>query len=314
MQGPPRWDGARSWVGRGRERDMSESTTNTARAGPTPPRAREFVRDTSYITDRIVAAPQGAGDWPVEPGRYRLVAARACPWASRTLIVRRLLGLEDALSAGLPGPTHDADSWTFDIDPGGVDPVLGIHKPEGGLRAPLPGYPRGITVPAIVEIGSGEVVTNDFDQITRDLASEWTAFRRPAPPNCGGAAGRDGAGDAPGLHRGQQRRLPVASPAARTPMTAYDRLWTALDWLEDGSPAHHFFWSATRSPRPTSDCSPPWSGSTRSHHGHFAATGTSDGVAGAVGLRPATCTRPRASATPSTSCRSSSTTTSSIVT
>ena len=66
--------------------------------------------------------------WPVEPGRYRLVGAKACPWASRALVVRELLGLQGVISLGLTGPTHDDDSWTFDLDPGGVDPVLGIDK------------------------------------------------------------------------------------------------------------------------------------------------------------------------------------------
>ena len=83
---------------------------------------REFARDTNYITTRITA--DGRDGYPVVPGRYRLVAARACPWANRTIIVRRLLGLEGALSMGLCGPTHDKRSWTFDLDPGGVDPVL----------------------------------------------------------------------------------------------------------------------------------------------------------------------------------------------
>ena len=66
-----------------------------------------FERDTDYITDRIVASPSGDDDWPVEAGRYRLVAAAACPWANRTTVVRRLLGLEDVLSLGFAGPTHD---------------------------------------------------------------------------------------------------------------------------------------------------------------------------------------------------------------
>ena len=61
----------------------------------------EFVRDTTYIADSFSAdlapgsAPQPADDgtcaWPIEPGRYRLMAARACPWAHRAIIVRRLL-------------------------------------------------------------------------------------------------------------------------------------------------------------------------------------------------------------------------------
>ena len=50
----------------------------------------EFNRDTDYITTRITA--DGRDGYPVEPGRYRLVVARACPWANRTIIVRRLLG------------------------------------------------------------------------------------------------------------------------------------------------------------------------------------------------------------------------------
>jgi putative glutathione S-transferase len=75
-----------------------------------------FERDMTYIPDRILAGeasadpldtafPSGSKDsprevtvWPAEPGRYRLVAARACPWAHRSIIVRRLLGLEDAIS------------------------------------------------------------------------------------------------------------------------------------------------------------------------------------------------------------------------
>ena len=53
-----------------------------------------FERDTSYIEDRVTTDGGGEHEWPVEPGRYRLVAARACPWANRAIIVRRLLGLE----------------------------------------------------------------------------------------------------------------------------------------------------------------------------------------------------------------------------
>ena len=68
----------------------------------------EFNRDTNYIEDRITRdgrpGDNGEPGWPVEAGRYRLIAARACPWANRTVIVRRLLGLEEAISLGQPGP------------------------------------------------------------------------------------------------------------------------------------------------------------------------------------------------------------------
>src|SRR6478672_6135817 len=116
----------------------------------------DFNRDTNYIEDRITRegtpGPNGETGWPVAPGRYRLIAARACPWANRAVIVRRLLGLEDVISLGQPGPTHDARSWTFDLDPDGKDPVLGIERLQEAYFARQPGYERGITVPAIVEI------------------------------------------------------------------------------------------------------------------------------------------------------------------
>ncbi|MBF6299414.1 glutathione S-transferase C-terminal domain-containing protein [Nocardia amamiensis] len=140
----------------------------------------EFKRDTNYITTRITA--DGRDGYPVEPGRYRLVAARACPWANRTLIVRRLLGLEQVLSLGLCGPTHDKLSWTFDLDPGGVDPVLGIPRLRDAYLARFPDYPRGITVPAIVDVPSGQVVTNDYAQITVDFSTEWNDYHRPGAP------------------------------------------------------------------------------------------------------------------------------------
>ncbi len=140
-----------------------------------------FERDMQYIDDRITA--DGSSGWPVEPGRYRLVVARACPWANRAIIVRRLLGLEDVLSMGICGPTHDSDSWTFDLDPDEVDPVLGIPRIKDAYETRFPGYPKGITVPCIVDVPSGGVVTNDFKQITLDLSLEWTAFHREGAPD-----------------------------------------------------------------------------------------------------------------------------------
>lgn len=48
---------------------------------------------------------------------------------------------------GVCGPTHDKRSWTFDLDPGGVDPVLGIPRLQDAYFKRFPGYPKGITVP-----------------------------------------------------------------------------------------------------------------------------------------------------------------------
>ena len=141
----------------------------------------DFERDTDYITTRIT--PDGRDGYPVEPGRYRLIVARACPWANRAIIVRRLLGLEPVLSIGFCGPTHDERSWTFDLDPGGVDPVLKIPRLQDAYFKRIPNYPKGITVPAIVDVPTGRVVTNDFAQITLDLSTEWGAYHRDGAPH-----------------------------------------------------------------------------------------------------------------------------------
>src|ERR1700753_670192 len=111
---------------------------------PSDAKTGEYVRDQRYLTDRITA--DGRDGDRGGPGRYRLVVARACPWANRAVIVRRLLGLEPVLSMGICGPVHDKRSWTFDLDPGGRDPVLGIERLQEAYLARYPGYPRGITV------------------------------------------------------------------------------------------------------------------------------------------------------------------------
>src|SRR5919205_1010158 len=162
----------------------TEHSTGFSTKGAYVHTGEEFNRDTNYIEDRILRGGDNPheGRWPVEPGRYRLIAARACPWANRTIIVRRLLGLEDVISLGQPGPTHDARSWTFDLDPDGKDPVLGIQRLQQAYFKRFPDYPRGITVPALVDAGSGAVVTNNYPQITLDFSTVWTEFHRPGAP------------------------------------------------------------------------------------------------------------------------------------
>jgi glutathionyl-hydroquinone reductase len=196
-------------------------------------KGKSFDRDMNYLPDRIT---RDSEEWPVEPGRYRLIAARACPWANRTIIVRRLLGLEDVISMGLAGPVHDKFSWTFDLDPGGVDPVLGIHRLQEAFFERDPDYPRGITVPAMVDIATGQVVTNDFPWITHDFFFEWREFHRPDAPDLWPDDVREEM-DAvmkrvfTEVNNGVYRCGFAGSQGAYD--DAYDRLWMALDWLED---------------------------------------------------------------------------------
>ncbi|OSC39477.1 glutathione S-transferase family protein [Mycobacterium decipiens] len=194
----------------------------------------EFNRDTNYITTRITA--DGRDGYPVEPGRYRLVVARACPWANRTIIVRRLLGLERVLSIGFCGPTHDQRSWTFDLDPGGIDPVLRIPRLQEAYFKRFPDYPKGITVPAIVDVPAGAVVTNDFAQITLDFATEWAAHHRDGAPQLYPEGLRAEIDEVSRriyteINNGVYRCGFAGSQGAYD--AAYDRLFTALDWVND---------------------------------------------------------------------------------
>ncbi|MBE0009194.1 MULTISPECIES: glutathione S-transferase family protein [unclassified Arthrobacter] len=195
---------------------------------------KEFNRDTTYIETRITR--DGADGYPVEAGRYRLIAARACPWANRAIIVRRLLGLEDAISLGTPGPTHDKRSWTFDLDPDGRDPVLGIERLQEAFFKRDPEYPRGITVPAIVDVPSGAVVTNNFPQITLDFSTEWKDFHREGAPDLYPEKLRAEIDEVSKrifteVNNGVYRCGFAGSQEAYN--DAYDRLFAAMDWLEE---------------------------------------------------------------------------------
>lgn len=170
---------------------MSTSTVgNTAAYADS---SGSFHREGPLFTDRIVASPDGPGEWPAEKGRYRLVASLACPWAHRSVIVRRLMGLEDALSLAITDPLQDDRSWRFSLDPDGRDPVLGYRYLEEAYlaRDPEHGIDNGVSVPAIVESSTGLLVTNDYPQITIDLGAEWAALQRPGAPTLYPAELRD---------------------------------------------------------------------------------------------------------------------------
>ncbi|MEU4526302.1 glutathione S-transferase C-terminal domain-containing protein [Amycolatopsis sp. NPDC024027] len=194
----------------------------------------EYKRDLNYLPDRITA--DGRDGWPVEPDRYRLVVARACPWANRAVIVRRLLGLEPVLSMGIAGPVHDERSWSFDLDPEGRDPVLGIERLQEAFFKRDPDYPRGITVPAFVDIPSGEVVTNDFAQMTLDMSTEWTAYHRSGAPELYPEKLRDEIDDVAQKVFTDVNNAVYQCGFARSQEAyehSYQKLFTRLDWLSE---------------------------------------------------------------------------------
>ena len=150
----------------------------------------EVVRQPNRVTGRVARdstalpgeGPDAENRWPVEAGRYRLVVSLACPWAHRSVIVRRLLGLEDAISLAVVDPIRDERGWRFTLDDGDRDPVLGIGFLAEAYQATDPEFQGRVTVPALVDTRTGTVVTNDYPRLSLDLSTEWVDHHAPGAP------------------------------------------------------------------------------------------------------------------------------------
>ena len=136
-----------------------------------------FVRQKNRFTERITA--DGSSGLPAEPGRYRLFVSYACPWAQRTLIVRRLLGLEDVISVAVVDPIRDERGWRLPER----DPVTGAEFLSELYLATDPSFEGRYTVPCVWDTVTGRLVTNDFPHITTMMETEFTAYHRPGAPD-----------------------------------------------------------------------------------------------------------------------------------
>lgn len=129
---------------------------------------------------------EGEGKLPVEADRYRLIWSQACPWATRSMIVRSLLGLEDAISVGTVDPIRPDvpwSDWSFTLDPDDKDPVLGIKLLSEAYKKADPDYEGRFTVPALVDITTGAVVNNDYFNLTLYFETEWKKYHKLHAPN-----------------------------------------------------------------------------------------------------------------------------------
>jgi putative glutathione S-transferase len=131
---------------------------------------------------RITA--DGASGFPAEAGRYHLYVSLACPWAHRSVIVRRLLGLEDVISMSVVDPIRDERGWAFRDGRGhGADSVCGFaFLSEAYLRTD-PAYTGRYTVPCVWDRVTRRLVTNNYPDITIDLETQFTAFHAPGAPD-----------------------------------------------------------------------------------------------------------------------------------
>lgn len=125
-----------------------------------------------------------SGDLPVEAGRYRLVAAGSCPWCRRVLIARRLLGLTEALPVSWTYGKGADGYWELtgpDGEPG-IDPALGARS-LAEVYEKTPGYEPPPTVPALVDMTTGEVVSDDSGDMLFDLSTAWWDLQREGAPD-----------------------------------------------------------------------------------------------------------------------------------
>jgi putative glutathione S-transferase len=141
-----------------------------------------FVRQRYAFRDRITA--DGSSGYPAEAGRYHLYVSLACPWAHRAIIVRRLLGLEDAVSMTVVDPVRDERGWAFREGPGhGADPVCDFQFLSEAYLRTDPSYTGRHTVPCLWDRATGRLVSNNYPDITIDFETQFAAFHRPGAPD-----------------------------------------------------------------------------------------------------------------------------------
>ncbi len=133
----------------------------------------EFVRRPAGFRSQIRA--DGSSDFLAERGRYHLYVSLACPWAHRTLIYRKLKGLEDVISVDVVHPLLLSDGWTFERNADGAtgDRVNGFDRlREVYLRA-SPDFDGVVTVPVLWDKQTSAIVNNESAEIIRMLDEEF---------------------------------------------------------------------------------------------------------------------------------------------
>ena len=131
-----------------------------------------FVRQESafrnWITPDGAPGPTGVGGYKAEPGRYHLYVSLACPWAHRTLIFRKLKGLEGVISVSVVHWLMLENGWTFEEGPGVVpDPIFGARYLYEIYARAEPRYTGRITVPVLWDKETGTIVNNESSEIIR---------------------------------------------------------------------------------------------------------------------------------------------------
>lgn len=131
-----------------------------------------FVRTESrfrnWVTADGSAGPSGDGGFQAQAGRYHLYVSLACPWAHRTLILRKLKGLEDLVGLSVVNPLMGSEGWSFDPAPGVIaDPLYGVQYMHQLYTRAASDYSGRVTVPVLWDRERETIVNNESAEILR---------------------------------------------------------------------------------------------------------------------------------------------------
>lgn len=133
-----------------------------------------FIRSESQFRNWVTAdgapGPSGEGGFKAEPGRYHLYVSLACPWAHRTIIYRRLKGLEAIISMSVVNAYMGPEGWTFEPGAGVVpDEVNEASRLHEIYTKAGPDYSGRVTVPVLWDKQRNTIVSNESAEIIRML-------------------------------------------------------------------------------------------------------------------------------------------------
>jgi glutathionyl-hydroquinone reductase len=137
---------------------------------------RPDARFHNWVTADGSPGPRGTGGFKAEPGRYHLYVSFACPWAHRTMIFRKLKGLEDLIGITVTDSYMGSEGWTLcRADGAGVGPVPGVSRLHEVYTAADAHYTGRVTVPVLWDKQRETIVNNESAEIIRMLNSAFNA-------------------------------------------------------------------------------------------------------------------------------------------
>lgn len=135
----------------------------------------KFVRQEDRFRNWVTR--DGASGYLAEPNRYHLYVSLACPWAHRTVIIRKLKKLENVIGMTVVDPIRDGRGWAFRNGPGhSEDPINGFQYLSEAYKATEKDFNDRVTVPVLWDKKTGRIVSNAEDDIMRMFNSEFNAF------------------------------------------------------------------------------------------------------------------------------------------